>query len=75
MVNTITFSAFPVHYFKDSHICVSDEVLRETKISNEDTVMSSIRDDLRTSMPLSATLPSENITFPTVGEVSFTMET
>ena len=51
-----------------------DDKISELCRTNEDVVLESICDDLRQSVPLTAVIPTEQITKPLVGEVSSNLD-
>ena len=51
------------------HFNCADDSLKEACHCNEDAILTQIQHDIRTTLPLEATLTSENIVFPSLGEV------
>ena len=50
-------------------LSIIEKSLEELEETNEDKILTQICEDVRDQLPRNATLPSETINFPTVGEV------
>ena len=66
------FNEYAISFFPNNlnRFVLEDGVFDELHSNDNDAIMEQIREDLRESLPLNATLPSEKIVVPTVGEVS-----
>lgn len=57
-------------YLNGFHFVGLIEKQTKASESNSDVVLESIREDVRTLLPLAGVMPSENIQVPTIGPVS-----